>query len=203
MHAHSTATSDGIGRMRNEDGLALLTVLMLIIILSVIGIASMTVSGLGGRMAGFGRLTETASGAAESCVGSAVKIIQDTIDNGTIPGAYSPDPVPTANAPTLQQEILGQSDLNADSPAVAPNTQVTVGTFTVSGDIDRLYAVPKAGSSQVFAGGYDGGAGGGGAGIDILYRIDCLSSNAATGAVSRITAVYACLATGESCQRKI
>jgi Tfp pilus assembly protein PilX len=189
--------------MRNEDGLALLTVLMLIIILTVIGIASMTVSGLGGRMAGFGRVAETAAGAAESCLGTAVKIIQDTIDNGTIPGTYSPDPIPAANVATLQQEILGQSDLNPDAPTVSPNTQVTIGTFVVTGDIDRLYAVPRAGSAQVFAGGYDSGGGAGGGGIDILYRIDCISLNAATASSSRITAVYACVATGESCQRRI
>ncbi len=202
MNAYSTADRDRFGRITNQDGVALLTVLMLMIILTVIGIASITVSGLGSRMAGFGRTAETAAGSAESCLGSAVKIIQDTIDTGTIPGTYSPNPIPAANVATLQQEILGQSDLNADLPTVAPNTQVTIGTFTVTGDIDRLYAVPKAGSSQVFAGGYDAG-GAGGAGIDILYRIDCVALNAATAASSRITAVYACVATGESCQRKI
>jgi len=203
MNAYSTADRDLFGRITNQDGVALITILMLIIILTVIGIASITVSGLGSRMAGFGRIAETAAGSAESCLGSAVKIIQDTIDNGTIPGTYSPDPIPAANVATLQQEILGQSDLNADLPTVAPNTQVTVGTFTVSGDIDRLYAVPKAGGALQFAAGYEGAGGAGGGGIDILYRIDCVALNAATGSSSRITAVYACVATGESCQRKI
>ncbi|MGH7166380.1 MAG: hypothetical protein ACREIS_12745, partial [Nitrospiraceae bacterium] len=82
-------------------------------------------------------------------------------------------------------------------------TQVTIGTFTVSGDIDRLYAVPKAGGALQFAAGYEGGGAAGGGGIDILYRIDCIASNAATSASSRITAIYACLATGETCQRRL
>ena len=203
MNSYSTAKRNRFGRITNQDGMALLTILMLMIILTVIGIASITVSGLGSRMAGFGRTAETAAGAAESCLGTAVKIIQDTIDTGTIPGTYAPDPIPTANVAILQAEILGQSDLNPDSPAVAPNTQVTIGTFTVTGDIDRLYAVPKAGSGLQFAAGYEGAGGAGSGGIELLYRIDCIALNAATSASSRITAVYACLATGESCQRKI
>ncbi len=194
MSAYSTADRDRFGRTTNQDGLALLTVLMLIVILTVLGIASMTVSGLGSRMAGFGRTTETAAGAAEACLGTAVKIIQDTMLNGPIPPTYSPDPIPASNVATLQGEIYRQSDNNPDSPLVAPNTQVTIGTFTVNGDIDRLYAVPKSGCNLGFGEANCN---------DTLFRIDCIASNAATAASSRITAVYACLPNvGESCQRR-
>src|SRR2546427_52998 len=49
-----------------------------------------------------------------------------------------------------------------------------------------------------------GGAGGGG--IEILYRIDCYANSTAGGlaqAAGHIAGVYACVSTGESCQRKI
>ncbi|MGH7236189.1 MAG: PilX N-terminal domain-containing pilus assembly protein [Nitrospiraceae bacterium] len=193
-----------------EEGLALLTVVLLLMIMTVLGIAAITTTSLENRMAGFTRTGEAAAGSAESCVGTAVNIIQQTIDAGALPAAFLDNavpagPVPQANGPTLQQEIMGQSDNNPDAVnSVPPNTVAQVNTYVVNGDIDRLYAAPKAGSAMQFAAGYEGtAAGAAGGGIDIIYRIDCAATNVATGASSRITAVYACLATGESCQKKI
>ena len=193
-----------------EEGMALLTVVLLLMIMTVLGIAAITTTSLENRMAGFTRTGEAAAGSAESCVGTAVNIIQQTIDAGTLPAAFLDNaipagPVPQANGPTLQQEIMGQSDNNADTVnSVPPNTVAQVNTYVVNGDIDRLYATPKAGSAMQFAAGYEGtAAGAAGGGIDIIYRIDCNATNVATGASSRITAVYACTATGESCQKKI
>jgi prepilin-type N-terminal cleavage/methylation domain-containing protein len=134
---------------------------------------------------------------------------QQTIDAGTLPAAFLSNanpagPVPQGNSATLQAEIMGQSDNNADTPAGSPNTSAQMNNFTVNGDIDRLYAVPKAGGSMQFAAGYEGSAGGtAGGGVDIMYRVDCVATNTAVGTVSRITAVYACTVTGESCQRKL
>lgn len=199
-----------------EEGMALLTVVLLLMIMTVLGIAAITTTSLENRMAGFTRTGEAAADSAESCVGTAVNIIQQTIFNGTLPAAFLDDanpagPVPAANGaagarvPTLQAEIMGQADNNADTVnTVPPNTVAQVNTYVVNGDIDRLYAAPKAGSAMQFAAGYEGTAGGAaGGGIDILYRIDCAATNVATGASSRITAVYACTATGETCQKKI
>lgn len=198
-----------IDEAANQNGLALLTVMLLMLIMTVIGIAAITVTGLENRMAGYLRTGEAAASAAESCLGTSVNVIQQTIDLGSLPAAFLDNavpagPVPQANGPILNQEIMGQSENNADAPTVAPNTFATMNTFTVLGDIDRLYAKGKAGGSLQFAGGYEGTAGGAaGGGVDIFYRINCVATNAATNASSRITAVYACTATGESCQKKI
>jgi Tfp pilus assembly protein PilX len=196
-------------RTQDQQGVALLTVMLLMVALTVIGIAALTVTSLENRMAGFERTTESAATAAEACLGTGVQIIQQTIDNAQLPVAFRDDqnpagPVPAGNAATLQQEIMGQSDNNADAATTAPNTVAVVAGYTVRGDIDRLYAKPKAGGSLQFAAGYEGTAGGAaGGGVDILYRIDCSATSTLTGSSSRITAVYACTATGESCQRKI
>jgi hypothetical protein len=198
-----------VQRLGDERGIALLTVMLLLVALTVIGIAAMSVTGMENRMAGYGRSAETISSAAEACMGTAVKIIQDTIDQGQLPAAYlanaSPaGPVPVANGPTLQQEIMGQSDNNGDSADSAPNTTATLFNFTVQGDIDRLYAAPKVGGSLQFAGGYEGTAGGAaGGGVDIYYRVDCVATNPALNTRGRITAVYACTASGETCLRKV
>ncbi len=193
----------------NQNGLALLTVMLLMLIMTVIGIGAITVTGLENRMAGYLRTGEAAASAAESCLGTGVNVIQQTIDQGSLPAAFLDNaapagPVPQANGPTLNQEIMGQSDNNVDVATVVPNMVATMNTFTVRGDIDRLYAKAKAGGSLQFAAGYEGTAGGAaGGGIDIFYRLNCVASNVATGTSSRIVAVYACTATGESCQKKI
>jgi Tfp pilus assembly protein PilX len=200
-------------RYTSEQGVALLTVMLLMVALTVIGVAALTVTSLENRMAGFQRTGEAGSSAAEACLGTAVKVIQATIDNAQLPtGGAAGDfressggPVPDASAAGLQAEIMGQDDNNADTTNTnPPNTRATVNGFTVTGDIDRLYAMPKAGGSLQFAAGYEGTAGGAaGGGVDIMYRVDCAANSALTGTSSRVTAVYACTATGESCQRKI
>lgn len=196
----------------NQRGIALMTVLFLMLILTVLGLASVTVSGLENNMAGLTRNTETAAIAAESCIGTAVNIIQQTIDHGSLPAAFLNDatpagPVPQANEVTLNQEILGQSDNNLDAAEGAgalPNLVMSVNGYTVNGDLDRLYAKARAGTAMQMSGGYDGpGSGSAAGGIDIIYRIDCVAKSSLGSTKSRVTAVYSCTSTGESCQKKI
>jgi len=189
----------------NEHGVAMITVLLIMVIMTVIGIAGITVTALENRIAGFQRTGEAAATAAESCVGTAVNVIMQSIPLSALPDAFKASnggPVPDANAPTVAQEIFGQLDNNADSVTdVVPNLQMAIGGYTVNGDLDRLYAKVRTGSAIEFASGYDGSPGGGG--VDIIYRIDCMATNAATSTNSRITAIYACAVQGDSCQRKI
>ena len=196
-----------------QDGVAMLTVLMLTIILTVIGIAAITTTSMDIRMAGGERLREGSVNAAEACMSSAVQIIQQTLQNSSIPSTLTSgtplNPVITTNP--LETEIMGGSDGNPDSadPNVsgnAPNAVLTIAPYTVNMDIDRLYAKPKAGGSLQFAGGYEGtGGGAAGGGIEIIYRIDCYArtTSGSTPISGRITGVYACVATGETCQRQI
>lgn len=196
----------------NQRGVALMTVLFLMLILTVLGLAAVTVSGLENNMAGLTRNTETAAIAAESCIGTAVNIIQQTIDQGSLPTAFLNDatpagPVPQTNGATLNQEILGQSDNNPDAAegtGAVPNLVMSVNGYTVNGDLDRLYAKARAGTAMQMSGGYAGpGSGSAAGGIDIIYRIDCVAKSSLGSTKSRVTAVYACTSTGESCQKKI
>ncbi len=189
----------------------MLTVLMLTIILTVIGIAAITTTSLDIKMAGGERLREGSVNAAESCMSSAVQIIQQTLQSAAIPTALSGGANPVITVSPLQSEIIGSSDANPDSAdpnasGNAPNAVLTISPYTVNMDIDRLYAKPKAGGSLQFAGGYEGTAGGAaGGGIEILYRIDCYArvTSGSTPISGRITGVYACVATGDTCQRQI
>lgn len=202
----------------------MLTVLMLTIILTVIGLAAITTTTLEMKMSGAERMRETTETAAESCVSGGVQVIQQTLANSAIPATLlggGTNPVITlplgvgAGQNPLQAEILGQSDQNLDSadPSVGgafPNAVFTIphpsSTFTVNMDIDRLFIRPKSGGSIQFAAGYEGiGAGAAGGGLEILYRIDCYSRAASgTGTVgAHVSGIYACVTTGTSCQRKI
>ena len=192
----------------DERGVALLTVMLIMLMLTVMGVAAMTVSSVENKVAGIQRTTEAAGTAAESCLGTGANIIQQTIDAGSLPDAFkntsSPaGPVPAANAATLGGEIMGQADNYGDTAEGSPNMQMTAGSFSVKGDIDRLYAKAMSGGSQVFAGAYEGyGQGAGSGGVEIYYRITCVASLTATGTSSKTSSVYACVTTGESCQKK-
>ncbi len=188
----------------SQRGLALVTVMLLILALTVIGVAAITVTGMEGRMAGFTRTGEASASAAESCLDTGMEIILATLDvaaGGSLPTAFKDDqvpagPVPAANYNTLNDELRGADNNNADTPAGAPNIVMTVNNYAVNGDLDRLYVQPKPGTSQAFDEPQSGSA-------EILYRIDCVSSNAATGTSSRIIGVYACTLAGDGCQRAL
>lgn len=200
----------------NERGVAMLTILMLILILTVIGLASITSTSLDIKIAGGERMRESSINAAEACMSSAVQIIQLTLQGSAIPSTLTAVGAnPSITAAPLQAEIMGQSDNNPDTAdpsaaGVAMNAVLSIPnaaspTFTVNMDIDRLYAKAKAGGSLQFAAGYEGSAAGAaGGGIEIFYRIDCYArSMSGLTTKGRITGVYACVATGDTCQRKI
>ena len=188
---------------KDQQGITMLTVMMFLIILTVIGIGSLTVSSLENRIAGFSRTAEAGNAAAESCVGMGVNIIKQTLLSGPLPAGFSP-PVTVANAGAagyglLQQEIMGQRDNDVDDTTTAlADTSMTINGYTVNGDIDRLYVAPIPGASLEFGAAYDKGGSGS---VYIYYRIDCVATQVATGATNRITSIYACVQTSEGCQR--
>ena len=100
-------------RGENQRGVALLTVMIIALIMTILGIAAITVSGLETRMSGFVRTKEVVSTAAESCEGTAVNIIQQTLYYGLIQPAFldnaaTPGPIPASNSATVFSEISGQ-----------------------------------------------------------------------------------------------
>jgi Tfp pilus assembly protein PilX len=202
--------------VKSEQGIAMMTVLLVMLMMTVLGVSALTVTGLENRMAGSMTSMESATAAAESCAGTGINVIQQTIDPyagaGTLPPVFlsnvvtagTPGPVPQTNAAVLNQEIMGSSDNNNDfayGTGAVPNLVQTVGAFTVNGDIDRLYIKGSPGSGMQQFAGYEGTGSSAVGSSNIFYRIDCVARNAATGTSARVTAVYACTTTGESCQK--
>ena len=217
----SSLSNHGTQFAKNQQGMAMLSILMVMLILTVMGFGAVAITGLENRVAGFASSMEASSAAADACVATGVKVIQQVqdisnalsvptalLDNQTPPG-----PVPLANKDQLELEIAGDPTAALDAPigppfptgitAAVPNLVQTVGVYSVVGDIDFLYKKPRAGSGQQFGSAYDGPSGGGGAGgMDMVYSVDCVATNTATGMSSRISAVYSCLY-NEGCQRKL
>jgi len=205
--------------LNDERGIALLTVMMVLLMLTVLGIAAITVSGLGNNMAGLLRTMEASANAAESCLGTGANVIQQVFlpENGSqVPAALldsSGGPVPSGNQTVLQNELMGNPENNIDVPTgtgASPNLVMPSNTgvylfapYTVAGDIDRLYVKMRAGSGQQQFSAYEGtGVGSGSNGVDAYYRITCVASNTATGTESRVSAIYACSLTGDGCQKQ-
>lgn len=186
-----------------QDGVALLTVLMMMLIMTVLGVSALTMTGMENRMAGFARTGETAATAADSCLGVGANIIRQALipANATaIPLAFlsnfaPPGPVPLTNAVILHDEIYGRdasgvvTKNSPDTAAGSPNLVLTVNGFAVNGDIDFLYNENTVAT---------GGA------ITNTYGINCVATNVAAGTSSSVTAVYACtLVTGSTeCSKK-
>jgi Tfp pilus assembly protein PilX len=199
------------GRLSSDRGMAMLTVMMVLLMLTVLGIAAITVSGLGNTMAGLQRTMEASANAAESCLGTGANVIQQAFlpENGSqIPAALldsSSGPVPTTNKTILENELIGNPENNTDQASGVPNLVMpgTIGPYRVVGDIDRLYVKMRAGSGQQQFAAYDGaGVGAGSNGVDAYFRISCLATNTATGTESRVSAIYACSLTGDGCQKQ-
>jgi Tfp pilus assembly protein PilX len=221
MPAEMTITETAAQWRHQERGVAMISIMLLLIIVSALGIGALTITGMENRMAGFASTMESSSAAAEACVATGVKVIQQVLDvanGGSIPTALlsnqtPPGPVPATNQAQLELEIMGDPTAAPDVPigppfppgvsAAVPNLSQTIGAYSVVGDIDRLYVKPRAGSGQQFGAAYDGTAvGAGSGGMDIYYRIDCAATNLATGMSSRIAAVYSCLF-NEGCTRRL
>ena len=186
----------GIG----QDGVALLTVMMIMLILTGLGIAALTTTGLENRMAGFTRTGEEIAAAADSCLGVGANVIRQAlapINAGGVPLAFQSTaggPVPATNSVILFHEIYGKdaaevSTKNSpDTAAGVPNLVLAVNGFAVNGDIDYLYNEPPAGTGKSFTN---------------IYRINCVATNIATGTSSSVTAVYACtFAASTECTKK-
>lgn len=194
----------GVSRNKaDERGVALLTVMIVMLLMVVLAISAITVTGLETRMSGFVSTKEAMSTAAESCEGTAVNIIQQTLYYSEIKAEFLstatiPGPIPVSNSAILYSEISGQplpppapantiGENYGDNASIAPNLTLSVSGVTVNGDIDRLFKRRKEGMGEI---------------KEIVYRITCIAANPAAGTTSTVTSVYSCTV-GETCMKQI
>ena len=186
----------------DERGVSFMVVMMLTLMVAGFGVAALTMTGLENSMAGAVRMVEEGTAAAESCIGTAVRVINLVQDDPAMGSeaavVIAPQgPVPAGNANFLKQEINGTVRNHPDvafGSGKIPNLTMKVNNYDIDGDIDFLYAKKKAGDNLADTDSLS----------DIFtYRVDCTAVNAATGTTSRVIAVYDCLGkTGDGCTKR-
>ena len=189
-------------RVRDEQGASLITVMMVILIMTLMGISILAVTGFERQISGGVSASEASMDAAESCVSTGANVLIQFLENKTVPAALlanavPPGPVPVANLAVLNSELILDGG-NLDFPVGAgsvPNLAMTVGSYQVFGDIDRLYVNPAFGSQ------FDPTTGAASL-LDYFYQITCVATNVTTGLTSQVGAVYVCNNNGSYCQRR-
>ena len=190
-------------RARDEQGVSLITVMMVILIMTLMGISILAVTGFERQVSSGVSASEASTDAAESCVSTGANVLQQYLDNKFVPpavlsNAVPPGPVPFTNLAALNSELIldgGNPDFPVGAGSV-PNLAMTIGSYQVFGDIDRLYVNPAFGSQ------IDPTTGGASL-LDYFYQITCVAQNVATGITSQVGAVYVCNYAGSFCQRRL
>ena len=180
-------------QIREERGVSLLTVMMVIFIMTLMGISILAITGSERQIAGSVSASEASTDAAESCVSTGANVLKQYMELHVVPAvllsnAVPPGPVPLANLAVLSGE-LNTDGGNPDFPigaGSAPNLTMTLGNYQVFGDIDRMYVQLAPGSTR----------------LEFFYQITCVAQNLATGITSQVGAVYVCHFDAFFCQPK-
>ncbi|MDF1580788.1 MAG: pilus assembly PilX N-terminal domain-containing protein [Desulfuromonadales bacterium] len=162
--------------VRNESGVILITVLLLMLIMTFLGIMVIDTSTIDMQIAGNFKRTTTAFEGAEAGVEIAIPIIERTMFNGSMLPYNSLTTSPNLIDPDLVSEITGSLNNSSDhfcGGSVDPDIVIAdLNGVKIEVDIDRLLSDTVAGGAIEFASGYEGvGAGAAGGGNQVLFRI--------------------------------
>ena len=175
--------------LKSEEGMVLIVSLLLLLVATVVGITALSTSTTKVMIAGNQRLSEMNFSSADGGISASVPIIETTAFERTVSATYSADPDITISADFVN-EITGALAQDGDIASALPDIQFSLGSTTVSIDVDYLYTGSPAGSAIEFASGYEGfGKGAGSGGAEVYYTVNSLSEGDA-GSESGVFAVY-------------
>jgi len=150
---------------RNENGYILVIVLLLMVVLTIVGLAAISTSSLDSMLSGNIRLKALnlaqADGATELTTGLIQRVVRnmDTLGYANL--------VTDAGLPTELRSVYFSTDTQ----------DLSYGNLTV--DIDYMYKLAQKGCSQEQAAGYEGIGKGSSKCMDFFYRINSLSTDMA------------------------
>jgi hypothetical protein len=159
----------------DQKGAVLLVTMMILLILTVFGVAAISTTTSEIRIAANAKTQIGGFFGADGGGRTYVPILLSAIDNRTIPLAPLGSPVMDSH---LMDELLGMTvappdDGISDTPTNHPDLSLTAGSVTVGVDIDRINAQLLSGGASEFASGYEGiGASSSSGGIGIYYKMD-------------------------------
>lgn len=178
--------------LNNEDGMILLTVLILMFIATLLGVISINSSTIEVQLAGNEKKVSTAFAAAEAGLDLSIAVIElslaekklypssfNVLDrDGVAQGVVMDTAISPGTSKTqLYNEIADPTFSNDTDTTESATPDIFIPDLgvgvEVSIDIDRLYSEIIAGGALEFAMGYEGvGAGAAGGGVAVYYRIN-------------------------------
>jgi len=196
-------------RINNENGVALISMLLFLVLLTVIGLTSVSITSLENLTAMNERNYEQRINDQEAGVDPQANVIERTIADAALPATYLSGlggPVPALAGPTLTAELttnLIEDDSVNNVGAFGPDLSITIGTApnqsVVNMDIDYLFTRPKSGNALEFAAGNEGvGNSAAAGGTEKIFQMT--SQSTLKGARGAIINSYTCVVSG-SCQK--
>jgi Tfp pilus assembly protein PilX len=170
----------------NNRGYVLVTSLLMLLVLTVIGMAAIGTSTIENLLSGNIRLKERNEVRADGCTELSLMVIERAVRNEDVRGFTN-----IVTDASLADELRSGS-FNSDTLSVAQadiTCNTGAGTTSVA-DIDMMYPRWIGGTSLEFASGYEGLGKSGGSGFCTFYRINSsgsglINSNTSIGAVYR------------------
>jgi Tfp pilus assembly protein PilX len=153
---------------KNNDGYILITVLLLLLVLTILGMAAINTSTVENLLSGNIRLRETNISKADAGADMSGSVIERTIRTNTTSGFAN-----IIQDSNIADE-LRVTAFDNDSRDVAGELDVgfTVGGQNITIDIDKMYSKFIGGTAIEFAAGYEGAGKSGGSGFYTFYRIN-------------------------------
>lgn len=173
--------------IKNENGAILITMLLLMVIVTLIGVIAINTATVDIQISGNLKRVSKAMQGAEAGIDLSIPIIESTLDAGQLTTSRFPiSTVFTINGYNTDITIIGSSPTNLMNEIQNDQVNPEFSTFfsdisipnigqgvAVNVDVDRLYSYALPGGSLEFAAGYEGiGAGAAGGGVGILFSLD-------------------------------
>ena len=166
----------------NEEGSALVVVLLFLVLLTIIGISASTTSEIELNIAANQKTHMIAFNNADSGIYANPKLISACIEGGSDQAVAGFTYLGAGG--TFYREIMGFDPWDA-----ARDTRLTLGGFNVDVDVNRTGVQHLAGGGVEFASGAEGIGVGSAGGVAIFYAMDSLGDGPASS-VSDIGGVY-------------
>ena len=168
----------------NEKGAILITMLLLMVIVTLIGVIAINTATVDIQITGNTKRESIAMGAAEAGIDLSIPIIENSVSAGEFVTPTIADNNATSftiSGNTISPDFGSNTEIFEDQSAATLEgfvANISIASFGsdsagINIDIDRMYSYMIPGGSIDFAAGYEGiGAGAAGGGVGILYKIN-------------------------------
>lgn len=170
--------------VRNQRGMALISALLLLLVVSLLAVGLSMDSSMDIRMAAFQNFKARAFSSAESSMLTSGDILDDNIYDAGWTSADDPFKYPNLSL-EYDDLIAGSIDIHGDGVFFMEANPAKDTTMTMTGELDatvsvqKMLAVAAPGSAMQVAAGYAGtGKGSGGGGAHIIYNIEVSGNDA-------------------------